>query len=81
MQMLDLKFIKERRIELDLTFQEVADSMGMKHASTYYKYENGKYAFKAEQLPLLAVSLKCEITDFFKQNVAKTEISKKKQVS
>lgn len=74
MQTLDLQFIKLRRIELEKTLQDMADCMDMKNASTYMKYENGTYAFKAEQLPLLAKSLKCRITDFFNQEVAKTAI-------
>ena len=54
METLNLDFIKERRTKLNWTFQEMADAIGMKNESTYYKYEAGKYAFKAEQLPLLA---------------------------
>lgn len=74
MQELNLEFIKKRRLELKKTMQEMADYMGMKNASTYLKYENGDYAFKAEQLPKLAKALKCRITDFFTLNVAKTAI-------
>ncbi|MEK3890209.1 helix-turn-helix domain-containing protein [Bacillus sp. FSL K6-3431] len=74
MQTLDLQYIKNRRIELEKTLQEMADSLGMKNASTYLKYENGTYAFKAEQLPMLSKTLKCKIPDFFNRNVAKTAI-------
>lgn len=78
MESLDLQFIKNRRNELSKTLQEVADSMDMKNASTYMKYENGTYAFKAEHLPMLSKVLKCKISNFFNQNVAKTEIYQKK---
>lgn len=74
MKSLDLPFIKKRRMKLDKTLQDMADALGMKNASTYMKYENGTYAFKAEQLPALAKSLKCNITDFFNQKVAETAI-------
>lgn len=74
MRYLDLYFIKDRRIELRLSLQVVAESLGMKNASTYMKYENGTYSFKAEHLPMLAEVLNCDITDFFKINVAKTAI-------
>lgn len=74
MQTLNLGYIKDRRIQLEKTQQEMAESLGMKNASTYLKYENGTYAFKAEQLPLLAKALKCKITDFFILDVAKTAI-------
>jgi len=55
-----------------MTLQDAADAMGMKNASTYMKYENGTYAFRAEQLPLLAKIFKCKIENFFIKNVAKT---------
>ena len=74
MQTLNLDYIKRRRIELNKTLQEMADSQGMKNASTYLKYENGTYSFKAEQLPMLAKTLKCKITDLFIKNIAKTAI-------
>ena len=74
MEMLNLQYIKERRIELSKTLQELADLLDIKNASTYMKYENGTYAFKAEQLPKLAKALKCEITDFFIIKVAKIAI-------
>lgn len=70
----NLDFIKQRRQELGMTLQEAADSMNMKNASTYMKYENGTYSFKAEQLPLLAKSLKCNTENFFVKIIAKTAI-------
>ncbi|MEK4030862.1 helix-turn-helix transcriptional regulator [Pseudobacillus sp. FSL P4-0506] len=71
METLNLSYIQKRRKELDLSLQEMANKMGFKNGSTYMKYEKGTYSFKAEQLPLLARYLKCNITDFFDQNVAK----------
>jgi transcriptional regulator with XRE-family HTH domain len=61
----DLIYIKDRRNELKLSLKSVASQLGFKNASTYLKYEKGVYSFKAEQLPVLANALKCEITDFF----------------
>jgi len=74
MKTLDLIFIKKKRLGLDKTLQDMADALGMKNASTYLKYENGTYAFKAEHLPALASALNCDIADFFNHNVAKTAI-------
>lgn len=74
METLNLQYIKKRRLQLAKTLQELAYLLGMKNASTYMKYENGTYAFKAEQLPKLAEALECNITDFFIQNVAKIAI-------
>ncbi|RAZ73600.1 helix-turn-helix domain-containing protein [Planococcus halotolerans] len=81
MESLDLTFIKNRRNQLAKTLQDMADSMEMKNASTYMKYENGTYAFKAEQLPQLAKVLECKISDFFNSGVAKTEIKMKKHAA
>lgn len=65
MTKVDLNYIKDRRNQLKLSMQNVANQLGFKNASTYLKYENGVYSFKAEQLPLLAQVLNCEIEDFF----------------
>ncbi|WP_186333826.1 helix-turn-helix domain-containing protein [Paenibacillus xylanexedens] len=68
----DLLFIKERRKEMGKTLQDMADSLDLKNASTYMKYENGEYLFRAVHLPLLAEQLKCEVGNFFAKNFAKT---------
>lgn len=65
MTKVDLNYIKARRTELKLSMQRVANELGFKNASTYLKYENGDYSFKAEQLPSLAEVLECKIEDFF----------------
>lgn len=70
MQSFDLAFIEQRRTELKIPMQRMADELGFINASTYLKYERGDYAFKAKQLPILANILKCRITDFFNQSVA-----------
>lgn len=74
MQTLNLNYIKVRRRQLSLTQQEMADKLGFKNSSTYLKYETGVYSFKADQLPVLAKSLNCKITDFFIQSVAEKAI-------
>lgn len=74
MKQLNLDYIKARRIELGLSLQEVANKLGFKNASTYLKYENGDYLFKAETLPALATILNCEIENFFTIIISKTEI-------
>ncbi|MGG2081699.1 helix-turn-helix domain-containing protein [Lysinibacillus pakistanensis] len=74
MKVFSLEFIKLRRQELNMTLQEAANAMEMKNASTYLKYENGVYAFKADQLPLLASMLKCSEENFFIFKIAKTAI-------
>lgn len=66
----DLEYIKKRRKELKISMKQMAAELGFKHASTYLKYERGEYSFKAEQLPVLAKILNCDVSDFFKKNVA-----------
>ncbi len=62
---LNLDFIKKRRIELSISHEHMAKNFGFANSSTYWKYENGNYKFKAEQLPQLARYLNCKIVDFF----------------
>lgn len=71
METFNLDLIKNRRQELGMTLQQAAEAMEMKNGSTYMKYENGTYSFKAEQLPLLAKALKCKPANFFTIKVAK----------
>lgn len=72
---LDLLFIKKRRKELNIPLQEMAEAIGFKNASTYLKYENGDYQFKADHVPILSSKLNCGINDlyFFDRNVSKIE--------
>jgi transcriptional regulator with XRE-family HTH domain len=72
MGLLDLNFIKKRRQEKELSLQEMAETLGFKNASTYMKYEDGSYAFKANHLPLLGEKLECKIEKFFEDNFAET---------
>lgn len=51
MKKLNLPFVKKRRVELKLTLANMADNFGFKSPSTYLKYENGDYAYRAEHLP------------------------------
>ncbi|WP_433943408.1 helix-turn-helix domain-containing protein [Paenibacillus sp. SN-8-1] len=79
MGLLDLEFIKKRRQKLDLSLQEMAESLGFKNASTYMKYEEGTYSFKANHLPQLAAKLNCKIGNFFTDSFA--DLANKKQSS
>ena len=64
-KLINLKFIKTRRSELGISQQEMAEKLGFKNASTYFKYETGVYSFKAEMIPVLATELKCDMKNFF----------------
>lgn len=73
MKIIDLGYIKERRNEKKVTLQKMANRLGFKNASTYLKYENGEYAFKAVHLPIIAKTLECRMDElFFENNFAET---------
>ncbi len=65
MKKFSLDNIKARRLELGLSTATVAELMGFKNSSVYWKYENGKYKFDADMLPRLAHILKCVPSKFF----------------
>jgi transcriptional regulator with XRE-family HTH domain len=62
---INLDFIKKRRLELGYTNQIMAEKLGFKNASNYYKYETGEYSFKASMLPVLSKILNCDMKNFF----------------
>lgn len=53
---------------MNITLIEMSELLGFKNASTYLKYENGDYSFKANMLPIMAKKLECNIEDFFCNN-------------
>jgi transcriptional regulator with XRE-family HTH domain len=61
----DLAYIANRRKELKLTCQEMAEKLGFKGHSVYWKYEHGDYKFKADMLPTLASALRCNVKNFY----------------
>jgi len=65
---LNLSFIKNKRIHLRLTHQQLAEHLSFKNASTYFKYENGTYAFKANHVPKLADILHCDMNDLYSKH-------------
>lgn len=84
-EQVNLDFIKQERLKLGLSLKDLAEVLGFKNASTYMKYEEGSYSFKANHLPILASKLNCTIENFFEYDFAKIanpkkEISEKKVV-
>jgi len=61
----NLQYIKEQRIKQGISLLDMALALGFKNASTYLKYEEGVYLFKANHLPVLANKLKTTIENFF----------------
>lgn len=69
----DLQLIKNKREKYGYTLQEMADSLGLKTRSDYFKRENGDTRFRTVELPVLSKKLHIPIKDFFKPNVEKIE--------
>ena len=61
----NLGYVVERRKELGLKQEDVAERLGMKCVPNYCKYETGVYKFNAEMIPKLAMALDCPIENFF----------------
>jgi transcriptional regulator with XRE-family HTH domain len=73
MKQVNLVLIRSRRKEMKITLQEMADTLGFRNASNYYKYEKGEYKFDASHIPVVAKKLKLKMNEiFFDQNFAKT---------
>lgn len=70
---LNLALIKEQRIKLNLTQQDMADRLGMSDKANYNRYENGVYSFDAKYVPILHTVLKIPYTTLFTQKVNKIE--------
>lgn len=66
MQEINFDLLKQRRKEMRLSLQEMAECMGLKDGSTYWKYEKGVYKFKGHQLPVVASKLKLKLNDIFR---------------
>lgn len=73
MKQVNLVLIKQRRKEMRITLQEMANALGFKNASNYYKYEKGEYKFEAEHIPVIARMLKLKMSEiFFASDFAKS---------
>ncbi|HJA22436.1 MAG TPA: helix-turn-helix domain-containing protein [Candidatus Limosilactobacillus intestinipullorum] len=69
----NLRLIKSKREEYGYTLQEMAETLGLKTRSDYFKRENGDTRFKTVELPILSKKLHIPINDFFKSDVEKIE--------
>lgn len=70
---LNLALIRERRVQLKLTQQDMAKQLGMNNKSDYNRYENGVYSFDAKHVPILHKVLKISYSNLFTQKVNKIE--------
>ena len=62
---LNLNFIKQRRKDLGLTQQQMAEAIGLATSEKYSRRENGKYKFQVNELPILAKKLRVSIKNLY----------------
>lgn len=65
MSKINLELIKSRRLEKKISLQKMAELLGFRNASNYYKYESGDYSFNAGHLPVIAEKLDLQVSDIF----------------
>ena len=65
MPKVNLKFIKNRRLELHITQAQMAKALGLSSSSGYNHYENGNRRFTADFMPIMAKILKCSIEELY----------------
>lgn len=61
----NLRLIKQRRMELGLTQAMMAKELNLSFAEKYTRRENGIYKFQVEELPILAKILKIPMEKFY----------------
>lgn len=59
--------IRERRKQLGMTQEELAEKLGIGHQAMS-RIEHGHIAPKMDRLPLIANSLQCTVADLFRQS-------------
>ncbi|WP_367600457.1 helix-turn-helix domain-containing protein [Limosilactobacillus fermentum] len=75
---INIKLIKQKRLEHKYTLQEMSEMLGLANRSLYLKRENGYQKFKANELPLLSKKLGIPLNDFFFQTLRKSQKEKNK---
>ncbi|QBO36942.1 XRE family transcriptional regulator [Periweissella cryptocerci] len=65
MNKVNLEYIKSERKSRKLSLQEMADLLGFKNASNYYKYESGEYEFSANHIYTISKAFKKSLKNFF----------------
>ncbi|MDT2597097.1 helix-turn-helix domain-containing protein [Enterococcus dongliensis] len=76
MYAVNLKLIKEKRVEKGYSFSKIADLMGFNDKAKYYRREKGEYKFNPEELPAVAKILDIPISKIFVLKVSKIETNK-----
>lgn len=62
---INLEYIKQRRKQLKVSQNDIANVLGLGSAAAYSHYELGRSDFKAEHLPKICEMLKCDIDELY----------------
>lgn len=69
----NIKLIKQRRIEEGLTLKQMADALGIESKANYYKRENGDTKFKSSELPIISDVLNIDYKKIFIKTLIKSK--------
>lgn len=75
MNNVNLKLIKEKRISKGFSLEYMSEILALKSRSSYFKRETGEYAFKAEEIPVIANEL-----DLSYDNIFAKKLTQEKQL-
>lgn len=70
---INLKLIRQKRIENKLTMQDMAEVLGLSGKSDYSKRETGDTRFRSTEIPVISKKLRIPLSKIFKKNVEKIE--------
>lgn len=62
---INLALIRERRLELGFSNENMAQSLGLASPDKYFRREHGTYKFQAAELPALSKKLDIPIEKIF----------------
>lgn len=66
---MNLKLIKDKRIEKGYSCEYMAREIGLKERALYYKRETGEYKFKVSEIPTLIKILDLNYEKIFELDV------------
>lgn len=69
----NLKYIKNKRIEKGYSLQKMVNAMGILDKTKYYRRENGKVNFRPEELIRVAAVLEIKLESLFLPSVSEKD--------
>ncbi|WP_338231608.1 helix-turn-helix domain-containing protein [Companilactobacillus muriivasis] len=70
----DLNLIKNTRLKKGYTIEQMSGILNLKSKSSYFKRENGAYAFKADEIPILSKTLNLSYEKIFESSLRKSKL-------